>query len=232
MPQGDKVSSAVTALLIAAEEVGVASLIRTTLHKFVYLLDVYEAEFAGGVPFTGVNWQFLHYGPFSAEVASGIDMLAASGGLIAETRTRADDDTEFVSYTLNRRGPSLADLGVSGYSRLRLNSDIQRFSKDLSALLNYVYFRTEPMSDAVPGQNLSFAECRRRATSDYRHVQMKKLEPKKLTAAREALAKLSAKQKSTVAVGQYDEIYARGLAELCGKIESPSFRGVARISLT
>lgn len=53
------------------------------------------------------------------------------------------------------------ELGIPRDVRMRLAQAIRHFSNELSSLLDMVYFHTEPMRAAVPGQVLSFQNARK-----------------------------------------------------------------------
>jgi hypothetical protein len=85
------------------------------------------------------------------------------------------------------------------------------------------------MINAKPGQVLSFEACRKRATADFRPVEMKRIAPDALKKGREKLAALASKPKQHVSIGPFDEIYFNGLRALDNPELPVGFHGVARI---
>lgn len=153
--------SLVLALLREAQSVGVSPMLRTTVVKFLYLLDVYTAEKSNGQPVSGFEWKFFHFGPYSASLARALDDLAAQRVLSVDLKESSDGDKEFAVYSLPawRKAPDLHDLGIDGLVQARIQADLKRYGKDLQGLLNFVYFKTAPMRDAKPNQILDFSVC-------------------------------------------------------------------------
>lgn len=153
---------AVLALISEAREAGISGLTRTALVKYVYLLDVFCAEeYEGMKRCTPLEWVFLHYGPYSSDLAACLDELEARSFL--ETEERSSGDKEFAVYKLTDRTPPLRlrDLGLPGDAASRLAHAIREFAYSLPLLLNYVYFKTAPMGDARPKEVLKFDSCRK-----------------------------------------------------------------------
>lgn len=211
-------NTAVLSILREAQAIGMDPLLRTTLHKFVYLLDVYSAGEMEGQTFTGETWRFLHFGPFAPAVAESIDELVGRGDIFFAGGTRTDDEVEFNLYTV-RRGlaPSLRDIGVPKSAALRLISDIHRFAKSLPDLLDYIYYGTAPMTDVEPGRTLDFRNCESMPLSAFKPIAMKPIPKKRLARAREKIhAILDAQnaERHEIPTGPYDEAYFTVLATL------------------
>ena len=153
----ERVRSSVLAVLRAVKDAGLPHLTRTALVKFVYLLDYLYAEEHAGETASGSRWYFDKFGPFAADLASGIDSLERVGTIQSRGGYAADGD--FTLYWLGEfpRGPSFMEVGLSINKAGVLEQWIRKFSRDLSKLLDFVYFHTDPMRDAVPGRALSFA---------------------------------------------------------------------------
>jgi hypothetical protein len=205
----------ILAILREARSQGVAPMLKTTLVKFIYLLDVYTAEESSGLPVSGIEWRFLHFGPFSAQITTALDEMSIQRMIFADHREAQESDKEFVLYDLSssQRAGDLRQIGIQGSIQLRLQADIKRYAKDLPRLLDYVYFRTSPMANAEPGDVLDFSGCRKMVPEDLRTVQMNKLRPKARKKAREKLRELIKARKSQgkVEQGPYDEAYFSAL---------------------
>jgi hypothetical protein len=230
----NRTESLILGILREAKDRNHGPLIRTVLHKFVYLADVYSAEETNGQTFTGQRWEFVHFGPFSGAVASAIDHLAASNQLFADTRESAND-AEYVLYSpRGSSGESLRAIGLPSGVALRLDSDLHRYARDLPGLLDYVYFRTHPMVDAQPGQVLLFDQCEKISNAAYKPVPMVARTPKQLKIARQAVRDAFARRADHIhdplPTGPYDEAYFQALAALDGEQLSGGLSGTAKIS--
>lgn len=229
-------SEVILAVLEEARRQSRTPLLKTVLIKLLYLLDVYTAEECGGQPLSGWEWCFLHFGPYSTVAAQLIDSLVARRLIDAQQKESASGDKEFVLYNLvdYRRVKNLRELGIAGAIQLRVQADIQRYSRDLQGLLNYVYFQTEPMMAAVPGAVLDFSTCRKADSTDFRPVSMLPLRPKAVKKVRERLRALIQARKigyQKITEGPYDEIYFRALAELEGDPLETGIKGTAELKV-
>jgi hypothetical protein len=225
------IEAAILAILREAHEHGVAPLLRTTLHKFVYLLDLYMAEESHGKTFTGADWRFHHFGPFAVSVSEAVDHLAAEKCLFIEHRESADSDAEFQLCTIWKGdGQSLRDVGVPGSVALRIASDLKRYSRNLPGLLDYVYFQTSPMEHARPRDLLTFEQCSKTPISDFKPIEMAQISRGKIKKTREKLREIASRTKSSpVETGPLDEAYAAGLQALDGEPLPIGLKGRAKI---
>ncbi len=130
------------------------------LIKYVYIADLAYAEKNDGKTFTGIQWQFYHYGPWSNDVFQRIEPAAADIG--AEKVTRPSNfDKDFIRYTLLDAeviDELLKDLErkLPLVSQLAIKRTVRLFGNDTSSLLHYVY-GTPPMLHAAPNDLLDFA---------------------------------------------------------------------------
>ena len=217
MKSSSQTGAAILGILRDAKEGHLAPLLRTTLHKLVYLLDVYVAEERGGQTFTGEEWRFLHFGPFAQNVANAMDSLVAERAIFADEKASESSDAEYVLYNLWRAdAPSLRDL-VPGAVALRIGADLKKYARNLPALLDYVYFRTAPMLEARPGETLHFGQCEKLRVVDFKPIPMLPIGKSKLRKARERLHTILKNQeayKPGLPTGPYDEVYAAAIAAL------------------
>lgn len=148
--------SAVLAVLQEAKQAGVRGISKTSLTKLVYLLDCLYAEGHGGQTLSGAHWYLHHYGPFATDLASAIDELGVQG--VIQSKAGESKNKEFALFWLGEYpvGPRATDLGLSGSLASRFAGYISKYANDLSKLLDYVYFKTTPMRDASPGDQLDF----------------------------------------------------------------------------
>lgn len=161
------------------------------LVKFVYLADLFYARHFGGETLTGLPWAFVYYGPYCREVMQHID-FAASQGLIERKGYEGKYSKDFFLYFcpegVTEELETFFPLAVtSGLKRV-----IEKFGDDTAALLDYVYFGTEPMIDARKGDLLDFSKAR-----DYRPVEepIRKISPNEINLARKHAKALTEKFK-------------------------------------
>lgn len=150
------IRSSVLAVLRAVKDAGLPPIARTALVKFVYLLDCLHAEEHQGATASASRWYFDKFGPFATDLIAGIDSMAHVG--MIQAREGSGGDKEFTLYWLGEfpQGPALSELGLSAGKAGRLEQWVRIFSRNLPKLLDFVYFHTEPMRDALPGRALSF----------------------------------------------------------------------------
>ena len=228
----DPAHAVVLSILREAQQVALAPLLRTTLLKFVYLVDLYVAEETGGKTFTECRWLFLHFGPFAPDLAASIDELAGRGEIFVD-RGYKGEEAEFKQYTLRRGlGSPLRDIGVPPSVSLRIGADLRRYARNLPALLDYVYFRTTPMVDAIPGRALDFSRCERTDIKAFKPVTMRQIPDKQLRDARAKLRSLARdreSEKQRFTTGPYDEAYFEGIAALEADSLPTGLTGQAKI---
>lgn len=152
-----KTADAVVAILLEAKQVGVYKLTRTALTKYLYLLDYWVAKENGGKPYFGVTWRFHHYGPYSDSLALDLDWASSQPAINKVDVSRQEKDFTLYSLSSYAKNKTLEMLGVSYDVRQNLALALKAFSGDLTGLLNFVYFKTEPMEQANPGDVISFA---------------------------------------------------------------------------
>jgi hypothetical protein len=129
------------------------------LIKYVYLADLAHAESHGGETYTGAQWRFHHYGPWTEAVFERIEPAVQSVGAATEQFTSSQFDRDFVRYRLGRDEARHRMRGLEGELpfevRRRVRKAVKDFGKDTQALLDAVY-RTRPMLRAAPGEPLRF----------------------------------------------------------------------------
>lgn len=226
-------TAAILAILLEAQQAGVSKITRTALMKYLYLLDLYMAEESQGKTWTGTAWRFHHFGPYAQALADEIDIL--SGRSLIQEFGGGGTSKDYMLYSLGEwsTAKTLSALGFSAYIRDSLARDIRSFANDLPSLLNKVYFRTEPMAKASPGDTLDFSECERLAFSSVKPIKMKPINRK---AADALLAKLQGrvanrKEPAVVWEGPFDDVYFQGIAALSGDPLEEGLKGRADISI-
>ncbi len=160
MPDVDKIKNILQYALLAAgqsdspleRQLGAIHLI-----KYVYLADMEYAKYNQGRTYTGIDWKFHHFGPWSTEVYRQVDEAMLQLG--AEKRTfqssygsedcirwKIGFDEEFYSR-LGKELPMAVRQAVPAY--------VGKYRDDTTSLLHFVY-ATRPMLRAAPGESLDF----------------------------------------------------------------------------
>lgn len=193
-----KLANTILAVLKLAQDQSVDGILKTSLVKYVYLVDVFYAEIQSGEKiWTDLPWSFYHFGPYAQPIQDCVDDLVKQGKLVDRVYgdDEALDEKECHIYSLPDYGKpqSLKELGLQGYVPLRLGTAIKKFAWDLPGLLNYVYFDTTPMQTAKPGDTLDFSECRKFDLVNVKPIQLKS-KPKKLKAARKKISEALGKE--------------------------------------
>jgi hypothetical protein len=145
----------------------IASLIReyggtptkTKLLKLLYLADV-ENWRDHGQRLTDLNWIFYLYGPWTEQYDQLLSEMK-SEGVIEVNPGHEDGEATFIN-ALHPAKLEQVDLSTPTYFAIK--GLIERWGPQRTAeLLDYVYFETEPMVNAVRGQALDFGSVKPRA---------------------------------------------------------------------
>ena len=207
-------------LLRAGEEDVYASRRLGPIHiiKYIYLADLYYSE-KHGVTFTGINWQFYNFGPWSSVVNSSIpnalSQIMANKACL-ESMYKDDDCFRWDKQDTYLLRDKARDIPAEITSRL--NRDIHSFTNDTKALLDFVY-QTEPMLSAKPCANLKFKQVQR-VVSTEPSTRIDNLSNKKKKNLRQKLAALKERNQgkqrvrkltSPVENPRYDEVYRTGI---------------------
>lgn len=125
----------------------------TRLVKLLYLSDLEWRRTHQGTPLTDLRWRFLHFGPYANELG---EILGGPDVEIVELRSgRQARHFAFDAETL-KEPMGLPEEVVSTVARL-----VKEWGDaNLNQLLDYVYFDTEPMENAVRGEFLDFSNLR------------------------------------------------------------------------
>jgi hypothetical protein len=138
---------------------------KTKLLKLLYLFDV-EYYRAHGKTFTGFNWKYFHLGPWTREFDPLLDKLVANGTITEQFVEKPDYDAKF----LQSNEPSGLDKTFDDYKDaliLRTVLDLWGPSPT-SEILDYVYFRTEPMEHGIRNEPLDFSRVLHQLPEIYR----------------------------------------------------------------
>lgn len=133
----------------------------TEIHiiKYIYLLDYYTAKETGKT-FTGTEWIFHHFGPWSYEIDNFVKNLVKTKDIFTEKiQTHFENNKEINMYVNISGNVSRRDIWGK-FNKIVMkrifNDDLPFFKNDTYKLLDYVYFETEPMINAKPEDKLIF----------------------------------------------------------------------------
>jgi hypothetical protein len=137
---------------------------KTKLLKLLYLFDV-EFYRSHGTTFTGLEWKFFHLGPWTNEFDPLLRELVEGDAIVETKSLKPDYETKFY------RASEPSDLGqiFQKYSdQAILITLLDRWAESSTGeILDYVYFRTEPMEYGIRNQPLDFSRIVQQAAQKY-----------------------------------------------------------------
>jgi hypothetical protein len=128
------------------------------LIKYVYLADLAFAAREAGRTFTGIEWTFYRFGPWSAEVNARVEPASQAIGATALVRqSDYEGQDEWTRWSI-RDSQLLTDVArlLPSSIQLSLQSAIRMYGSSTPELLDYVY-KTAPMLAAAPHEKLDFS---------------------------------------------------------------------------
>jgi len=130
------------------------------LVKFIYLADLFHARYNAGKTLTGLPWAFVYYGPYCSEVMRHIDEAVFAGAIEQEQKEGNFSKDYFLFHCPDGKTEvSERDLPLAVTSKLKWA--IEKFGDNTAALLDFVYFDTEPMMNAKQGKLLDFTKAQK-----------------------------------------------------------------------
>ncbi len=129
------------------------------LLKYAYLADLAHAARRAGNPYSGVEWRFHHFGPWSQEA---FDAIAPALRVVAarEVRYASRYENDVVRYGLDRHeAEAIAQRGDQDLPPVvshAIARAVREHGSDTADLLRHVYL-TPPMLAARPGDRLDFS---------------------------------------------------------------------------
>jgi len=223
-----KTQEAVLAVLTELENAGIRAVTTTTLAKFLYLLDYYQAKETQGQTLTNTQWRFMHFGPYAASVPADFGALRDLGFVNETAGENVQQDYYLFSLAEGAERRTFEAVGLIKRAAANLRPQLREFASNLPRLLNFVYFQTEPMEEARPEEVLDFGLCRRDHFSETKPIQLRRLSNDAIQAYRARLAErrtARAKRPSLQWEGPFDEVYAQGMAYLDDQLENASGKG-------
>lgn len=146
-------------LMIASQEEGFNDRYLGPIHelKYLYLADVYFSQKNDGETYTGIEWQFYNFGPWSAQAYNRIEPALAALGA-EKTSFPSKYESDAIRWTLSNIDEyKLRDMECKlglGLSQ-SIKKSVHKFTSNTESLLDYVY-KTVPMLKASPGEILDF----------------------------------------------------------------------------
>tara|TARA_R110001592_G_scaffold6045_22_gene32894 strand:+ start:1091 stop:1804 length:714 start_codon:yes stop_codon:yes gene_type:complete len=199
-----KVTTLVQALLNIAQEQGFNGLTITSLTKLIYLADVYYARKNNGETYSGTEWKFHHFGPYSYQLSEYIENKIPNVRVETGETHNQGHSFKLIKLSDYSKTSTMQDtqLGIGITSTLQ--SNVKSFSGSLNSLLEYVYFHTEPMKGATPGDKLDFTKCEVINIKDFQKPASKNKTSDKVKEGKRLLASLKAKKdKKKSILGDY-----------------------------
>jgi hypothetical protein len=140
---------------------------RTKLLKLLYLSDI--EHFRGTrETVTGFNWLFYLYGPWAREYDELLTSLEAEGTISLDAWGKGTVEGESIKVVEPRR---LEGVLKGAVECLTVQRYIDRWAaSSVPSLLDFVYFETEPMDNAVKGALLDFSAISPEAPILYRRT--------------------------------------------------------------
>jgi hypothetical protein len=143
---------------------------KTKLLKLLYLFDV-EFYRAHGKIFTGFQWKYFHLGPWTREFDPLLEGLVSKGSITEQLVERPDFDAKFLRSS---ESGNLKNAFGNYKDELVLKHLLDLWGPSTTGeILDYVYFRTEPMEHGIRNEPLDFSrvlqqqpEIYKRASSD------------------------------------------------------------------
>ncbi len=187
---------------------------KTKLLKLVYLFDV-EFYRSHGHTFTGFQWKYFHLGPWTIEFNPLLDQLVSQGALTERVSQRQDYDTRF----LHARGPANLRKPFDNYqdeATLKIILDTWG-SSTTGEILDYVYFRTEPMEHGIRNEHLDFSRILQQVPAAYKRADSGKSAGEIRKLRREIVQKIAARTPSPTfrfTEPRYDEEFQAAMEKL------------------
>ena len=131
------------------------------LLKYAYLADLAYAARHGGQTYTGIDWRFHHFGPWSLAAYERIEPAVVGSGAVEKHFSSAyrDDHVRYFLETEHAERFETTLAAVLPFSVTRaINKAVHEHGSDTAGLLRDVYL-TAPMLAARPGEILDFTSA-------------------------------------------------------------------------
>lgn len=147
----NQVNSLLNVLVLRAADEGQHLMGRVRLTKLLYLTEV-EFFRRTGRRLTGLAWIFYHYGPYAMTLESSFRQLTYQENADTETGLRGWRVRSWETEVLDQIEERLPHRVTAVAAEVCREWSLAPLGK----LLDYVYYETEPMVEAVRGRALQF----------------------------------------------------------------------------
>jgi hypothetical protein len=188
---------------------------KTKILKLLYLLDI-ESYRKSEATVTGFDWKFYRFGPWAASYDDALQ-AAVQANKISINAPNSDEGATFINpiekLSLDRIFPNVVQ-------QLTAKRIIETWAaRPTVELLDYVYFHTAPMRDAIRNERLDFSTVmREEKLSHYTGIKSQIDEKERQRKRKELLRRLSSITKAPIAPldppPRYDDNYWSALAKL------------------
>jgi len=203
------------------------------LIKYLYLADMDYAKFHDGQTFTGLDWTFHHFGPWSLDAFQQLEGALAELGAKKTTFQSDYGDKDFIRWSVDCEDPRCDWLkqALPLDVRSSVQDYVRRFHNNTTSLLHFVY-ATPPMLSAAPEERLDFSVVVSvKAVKKETHVPfVQRLPESKKRALVEGMAELRKRFTQTIVhiearpprmTGRVDSVFEEGAAWLDGLAGEP-----------
>jgi len=217
-----------TLLVAGQEDWGNRELGMIHLIKYLYLADLAYSEHHNGETYTGLNWKFYNFGPWSEELYQRIEPALLTIGAEKKVYPSTKYEKDCVRWSIqNDEMFEELDSELSIILTGAIQSSVHKFGSDTEGLLHFVY-KTLPMLQALPGEIMDFTPHKftgqkpEQAQEDTTPIplttrQLKKRK-EKLSAIRKSLKERLGKKKKQVRFiptpPRYDDVFFEGMKYL------------------
>lgn len=197
------------------------------LLKYAYLADLAYAKRNDGTTYTGTEWRFHHFGPWSADAHNRIAAALVQAGATARSIASTGGD-DYVRYRFSTSQADQIEAAIAPELPSSVSAPlaraVQEHGADTADLLRHVYL-TPPMLAARPSEVLDFTsaiEFGAPPAEAVPSVRRTRAERRRRAAALEAgrtkIRQLVAERRSARVAPdpppRYDDIFFAGLEEL------------------
>jgi uncharacterized phage-associated protein len=185
-------------------------LTRTRIVKFLYLAEVLYLK-NSDKRLTDWNWIFWDFGPFCLESLRAIDQAVDQRLITAKNfQSNFNEEDEF-SYFGHSKDLYLyisdlenhvkeLEIGMPVMVQMGLRSVVKKYSNSTDDLLNYVYYKTEPMMKATPRENLDFSTVSKIKTDKVEPAKISRNKEKKVREAIKRMKEAMLQKSGSIAV--------------------------------
>jgi hypothetical protein len=204
----------IAAIVTSVRECGGAPT-KTKILKLLYLLDI-ESYRRTGATLTGFDWKFYRFGPWAQSYDEALQ-AAVEANKISVNARNFDEGATFINpvekLALDKVFPNVVQ-------ELTAKKIIETWAtRPTVELLDYIYFHTAPMRDAIRNEPLDFSTLlREEKLAHYTGIKSQMNEKEKQRKQKELLRKLNSTTKTPIAPldppPKYDESYWAALEKL------------------